>query len=274
MTIIRLPGTQHREQDFSLSPEVVGRLWEMEQRHFWHRARNAWILDALRAGGVLPPARILDVGCGSGAVARALAASGYTVTGVDTAEHLVLKAHERCPNCLFVVGDVGGLPEGFRGPFDAVGFFDVLEHLEAPSDLLKAALQWAVPGALCIATVPALRSLHSLVDDLSGHKLRYERGEMASLFQAAGVENTVEYGIFASTLRLQRWERRTSETTATVSPSRRERVMKRALRVPPFPVNTLLSWLVGAERRRGLEAARNRVGATILAVGRLGNVQS
>jgi 2-polyprenyl-3-methyl-5-hydroxy-6-metoxy-1,4-benzoquinol methylase len=156
MPLIEVNSALHRDDDYSLVPEVIECLWKAEDRHFWYRARNAWILDALSRYGARPPRSLLEVGCGGGAVSRALASAGYALTGVDTAKRLITKAHERCPSSNFVVGDIALLPEGCRGPYDVVGFFDVLEHLDDPAALLQAGLSYARTGALVIATVPAL----------------------------------------------------------------------------------------------------------------------
>jgi 2-polyprenyl-3-methyl-5-hydroxy-6-metoxy-1,4-benzoquinol methylase len=269
MAFVNVEGTQHREEDYSLVPEVIECLWRMEERHFWHRARNGWILDALAEYGPPAPCQVLDVGCGSGAVSCALARAGYRVTGVDTAERLVRKAQERCPSSTFVVGQVGNLPEGCRGPFPIVGFFDVLEHLAEPAGLLAGGLRWTSPGALVVATVPALRSLYTVVDQLSGHKLRYEREELVSLLESVGLREVVVHGIFASTLAIQRFERRRSGPPADASSAEaRIKLMTHALRVPPLPVNAALGLLARIERLGGLKAARRRTGASYLAVGR------
>lgn len=75
------------------------------------------------AGG--PPARILDLACGTGEQAAALAARGYDVTGVDLDPSMraeALRRHGSGPNPAFLAGDlraVGALP-GVAGPFALV----------------------------------------------------------------------------------------------------------------------------------------------------------
>lgn len=255
-------NVQHELSDFDLDPEIIAGLWRMEERHFWHRARNGWIRRALAEKGVLPGARVLEVGCGSGAVAGYLHAHGYVMVGVDTAEPLVRKAHERFPEVTFFVDDVARLPPSV-GPFDAVGFFDVLEHLDAPLDLLGAGCAHARPGAVVAVTVPALGELHSVIDDLSGHKRRYEPGELARLLEAAGLEAVEERGIFRSTLPLQRRFRRAGGAEDPRA------AMLANLRVPALPVNQALAAACAVERWLGFGSARDKAGATLLATARL-----
>lgn len=264
MTLTILPGTSHREDDMALDPEVLAGLWHMEENHFWHRARNRWIVRALEEGGVRPGARVLEVGCGSGAVAVELHRRGYQVTGIDTADVLVRKAHERCPDARFVIGDVAALPER-DGPFDVVAFFDVLEHLDEPRALLASALRLARPGALVIATVPALRSLHTVIDDLSGHKRRYEPGELSELFESASLRNVEEHGILRAIWPLIKLARR----KGTVDPRTVDRraTLLADNRIPPAPVNRTLDLLCHAELALPWDRSKNRRAPSILGMG-------
>jgi SAM-dependent methyltransferase len=263
--LVILPDVQHELADFDLDPEVLPGLWRMEERHFWHAARNRWIARALERYGVAPPARLLDVGCGSGAVACALHQRGYAVVGIDTAEVLVRKAHERCPQATFVAGPVERLARDL-GPFDAIGFFDVLEHLGEPEQLIRNALVHAKPGALVIATVPALMSLFSTVDELSGHKRRYELGELKQTFERCGLASVEEHGMFRLLRPLLRARR--SQVPITDVESRR-RVMLDDARVPWAPINGLLRLACSLEAQLGFARSKNRPGPTLLAVGRV-----
>jgi SAM-dependent methyltransferase len=256
----------HRAEDFELDLEVIRGLWRMEEQHFWHAARNGWIARALAEAGCHAPASILDVGCGSGAVSGELHRRGYRVVGIDTAEVLVRKAHERFPGATWVAGRVEQLsPE--HGPFDALGFFDVLEHLDDPGALLRAALVHARPGALVLATVPARRDLFSVIDALSGHKLRYELGELARTFAQAGLVDVVERGIFRvlGALMMARRGRVEAPTDAEV----RRQILVADTRIPIAPVNALLKLACTLERAVGFASARDKIGPTLLVVGRI-----
>ena len=259
---------QHNQEDFSLDASVIEDLWAMEERHFWHRARNEWIVKALAASDVRPPARVLEVGCGSGAVTGALAAAGYDLVGVDTAEPLVRKANDRFPGVTFFAADVASLPMDV-GRFAALGFFDVLEHLGSPEDLLRAALPRLEPNGVVLATVPALRSLHTVIDDLSGHKKRYERGELRDVFASVGIHDVVERGIFRWTLPMQKAARaRFGEAASPLDFDARRALMKKNFVVPAWPLNRALESLCALERRFGFAASIDEPGATLLVVGR------
>lgn len=266
-----LPESRHNSKDFTTDLKVYEGLWRMEDRHFWHDARNGWILKSLRQYKVMPPAEILEVGCGSGAVVRALALAGYQVTGLDTSEPLVRKAHERCPTANLVAGDVASLPEKLRGPYDAVGLFDVLEHVDDPVQLLRQSVRWARPGALVIVTVPAIRALFSVVDELACHKLRYELGEVARVMESAGIRDVREHGIFRATLPLLRLSRAGKQTRklADLSDDEQRDLQLAESRVPAAPVNAALRLLCAAERRLAFGSALAKIGPTMLAVGRV-----
>lgn len=57
--------------------------------------------------GVLPPtpARIADLGCGTGTLTRLLTDAGYTVDGLDYSPEMIRQARAKVPEATFVVGD-------------------------------------------------------------------------------------------------------------------------------------------------------------------------
>ena len=102
------------------------------------RRRAAWVRDwgpRLRPGD-----RILELGCGDGALSCALAAEGFDVTGVDISEGMVEEARRRAvresSSARFEVADSDTLDAA--GPFDAVVSFmsAFFTYTENPSEFL------------------------------------------------------------------------------------------------------------------------------------------
>ena len=71
--------------------------------------------------GVLPsaPARVADLGCGTGTLTRLLTDEGYTVDGLDFSPEMVRRAREKVPEATFVVGDAAD-PALERAAYDVV----------------------------------------------------------------------------------------------------------------------------------------------------------
>jgi ubiquinone/menaquinone biosynthesis C-methylase UbiE len=106
------------------------------------------------AAAVGPPARILDVGCGTGDMAGWLMKRGYRVAGVDIAEPMVLRARERWPEGQFEVGDGERLPFD-NASFDAVVCLGVIEYLDADGRALAEIRRVLKPGGAAVISTPS-----------------------------------------------------------------------------------------------------------------------
>ena len=120
-------------------------------------ARFAKMLgDYLDAMSIDRTARVLDMGCGTGLAARAVARredfSGH-VTGIDLSPYLVaaagrLATEEKLAEHLeFLAGDVRTL-NFVDGSFDAVIAHTLLSHVEDPLAVLKEAARVVRPGGM------------------------------------------------------------------------------------------------------------------------------
>ena len=99
------------------------------------------LLDAARVG---PGVRVLDVGCGPGALSAAAAARGARVTGADLAEGMLAQARRNHPGIEFVHADAEELPFD-DGAFDvALGAF-IVNHLPHPERAAAELARVAAP---------------------------------------------------------------------------------------------------------------------------------
>jgi len=111
-----------------------------------------------------PLGRVLDVGCGQGAVGRGLRAAGAEwISGIETQPTAAEVAREVYDEV--AVGAVETELDAVRGPFDTICCYDVLEHLPDPYAVLRRLLDAGAPGARLHVSVPNARH-YSLVRDL------------------------------------------------------------------------------------------------------------
>jgi len=111
-----------------------------------------------------PIGRVLDVGCGQGAVGRGLRAVGASwLAGVEMQPGAADVAREAYDEV--AVGAVETELEHLTGPFDTICCYDVLEHMGDPYTVLARLLEAAVPGGRLHVSVPNARHF-SLVRDL------------------------------------------------------------------------------------------------------------
>ena len=119
------------------------------ENHF----RIPWVQEILRARLPAMPLTILDLGCGAGMMANALAKDGHFVTGVDQSESAlaIARKNDATQSVTYLCGDAcEGSGAGPIEPrkYDVVLAMDVLEHVERPAQLVSTAALALKPGGL------------------------------------------------------------------------------------------------------------------------------
>ena len=210
------------------------RLAPLEQQHFWFAGRDRLVrklLDHHRA-----PEPVLDLGCGTGRFAAALAVEGRRVLAVDPAPDVRL-----APSGATLVGSAERVPLADRS-VGTVMIRDVIEHLDDAKALAEChrVLQ---PGGLLLVLVPAWPSLWSVRDERAGHLRRYTRRTLRRVVSDAGFDVVTLRGYQLTLLPLvaaTRWyAARRPSAGPTTSLHHEEH--------PPGPLNTVLGWVNGAE---------------------------
>jgi len=144
-------------------------MFAARDRPGWHE-EVADLIAALRA---LPPARTLDVACGTGFLTRHLPGA---VTGLDASAAMLAIARERIPGGRVVRGDALAPPFA-DGAFERVASGHFYGHLEPPDRAcFLAAARRLAPELLVIdsarrADVPAERIDTRVLNDGSRHEV-------------------------------------------------------------------------------------------------------
>ncbi len=112
-------------------------------------------INPLRANYVaervsLDGARLLDIGCGGGLFAEAMAARGARVTAVDMARTAIevarLHLHESGHEIDYREATAEAMADELPGAFDVVTCLEMLEHVPSPASVVDAVATLVRPG--------------------------------------------------------------------------------------------------------------------------------
>ena len=119
---------------------------EFRPLHQINPLRLAWLDGKARLAGK----RVLDVGCGGGVLAEAMARAGAHVTGIDLAEKPLRVAQiHRLESGLAIDYELvspESLAERAPGRYDVVTCMEVLEHVPDPASTVRACARLARTG--------------------------------------------------------------------------------------------------------------------------------
>lgn len=138
-------------QELAKFSELAHRWWDTEGEFRPLHRINPLRLDWIAGQCTLAGARVLDVGCGGGILADAMARRGAHVLGIDLADKPLKVAELHAleagtPNVDYRLVSAEALADEMPGAFDVVTCMEMLEHVPDPSSIVNACARLARPG--------------------------------------------------------------------------------------------------------------------------------
>ena len=161
---------------------VYDRMAELDELHWWYRARREVLAALIRRRAMPPPhARLLEVGCGTGHNVAMLERFGAVdAIEMDSSARAVAEKRLGRPVGSAMLPELPGIA---RQHYDLVGAFDVVEHVEDDRAAIAALGQCLKPGGRLVISVPAHQWMWSAHDDANHHKRRYSKASLRRLIE-------------------------------------------------------------------------------------------
>jgi len=139
---------------------------------------------------------LLDIGCGQGDFLAEACAAGFDIWGVDLAPRNVefIKNVRGITNHVYCE-DLGNFVKREDIPkFDVITLFEVIEHLDAPKELLEKVRTILKPGGYLVMSTPNIERVGGPTESWDvppNHLTRWSRHSLEKLLSVAGFEDIV-----------------------------------------------------------------------------------
>ena len=217
---------------------VYREMAELDQRHWWYRARRAVLADLIRRE-VSPPrdARILEIGCGTGHNLEMLGGFGQ-LDAIELDDESRAIAEKRLGRGIMSarLPELAGIPDRH---YDLIAALDVIEHIDDDVGAVGAIATKLKPGGRFVMTVPAHPWMWSAHDTVNHHKRRYSKRGLRQLIEGSPLQ-LQRIGYFNSLL----FPLAVADRVASKLRGKDDADVK----LPPAPVNSALEAVFAAER--------------------------
>jgi SAM-dependent methyltransferase len=217
---------------------VYQQMAELDERHWWYRARREIIAELIRREAPPPTgAKLLEIGCGTGHNLAMLSSFGH-VDGLELDEEARALSEKRLGRSVMSapLPELAGVPDRH---YDLIGAFDVIEHIEDDAAALRSIAGKLKPGGHFVMTVPAHQWMWSAHDVVNHHKRRYSKGALRGLVAGSPLK-LEKIGYFNSLL----FPLAVAERAASKLRGKQDADVT----LPPAPLNAALEKVFGAER--------------------------
>ena len=135
----------------------------------------------------IPRGRLLEIGCGSGALLADLADDGFQCNAIETSAEAVRIASIMNSDRPEI--DIRSKPSSsWEAAFDSLVAFEVLEHQEDDLEALTLWTRWLRQGGHLMLSVPGHPDRWNATDVWAGHFRRYDKESLSLTLENSGYQ--------------------------------------------------------------------------------------
>lgn len=170
-----------------MQKKLYTEMFFQEKTYWWHVSKRRLVQRAINKVTSTPGSKLLDAGCGTGAMLEEVTSRFGSVYGADGSPESLKFCKKRGLTNIKLVDFEQKLPYQ-ANYFDAIVCLDVLEHISNDNKLLQNFYRILRPGGRLYLTVPAYQFLWSYWDEVLGHQRRYRKSALKRLIKKNRLE--------------------------------------------------------------------------------------